>query len=306
MERFKTTILLASILGILIVAVVGVSIASNKKKRNKEMGELFVPVNIDEISKIKIISKKKTQELSKIDNQWAVSSAGNIKADQKAVSDILDCIKEMRKEEIISANSGKKANFEVDEERGVEVKLYKGEDQLADFFVGKAGADFNSTYVRAADEDNVYAVKKFVRVYFDKSDFRDLAIFNFDKEKVSEIVIDQKGKDPVILQKKDGKWKAEWYDKFKMNENKVNSLLSSLSRLSAKDIVSDKDTAGAGFANPKMKIVIKFEDGSEEALNVGSKTDSAYYVKRSANGIIYTLSESTVKEFQKEKDDFAE
>lgn len=305
MQRFKTTILLASILGILIVATIGASIASNRKNKKKSEGGLFVPVNIDEIGKIEVISEGKTHEFVKMDGQWAVLSAGNAKADQKAVSDMLNCIKEMSKEEVVSENPDKKSSFEVDEASGIEIRLYKGDEKLADFFVGKAGADFDSTYVRAASEDNVYTTKKYIRIYFDKSDFRDLAIFNFDKEKAVEISIEQTGKDPVILQKKDGAWKAEWYDKFEMDEDKVNNLLGSLAKLSAKDIIMDKNAAAAGIDNPKSKVIVKFEDGSSETLNIGSKDSDAYFVKRSAADTIFALSESKVKEILKEKDDFS-
>lgn len=304
MQRFKTTILLASILGILIVATIGASIAS-KKRSGKNEGGAFVAFNTEEVDKIEVINSGKTQELSKTGGQWLVSSAGNAKADQTAVSEFLENIKEMTKKEIASANPDKARNFEVSEEKGVQIKLYKGENQLADFFVGKAGPDFNSTYVRAANEDNVYATEGYVRMYFDKSDFRDLIILNFDKEKVSEMVIEKSGSDSVILQKKDGAWKAEWYDKFEMDEDKVNSLLSSLSKLKAKDIITDKDAAAAGLENVKDRVVIKFEDGSDEALNIGSKSDGDYYIKRSAADTIYTLAESRIGEMLKGKDDFS-
>lgn len=304
MQRFKTTILLASILGILIVATIGASIMSNKKNAKKE-GEAIVGINIDDITKIEIKNKEKIQILSKVDGQWLVSSANNAKADFQAINGILSRIKEMKKEELVSEKADKRPNYEVDEEKGVEVKLFKGEEKISDFFLGKSGSDFDSTYVRMASEDKIYATKGFIRYDFDRSDFRDLAIFKFDKEKVSEIKIEQAKKDAVILQKKDGLWKAQWYDKFNVDEDKAKSLLSSLANLSSKDIVYGKDAASAGLINPFFKITIKFEDGSEEALNIGGKIENDYYAKRSAADTIYILSESAIKGFQKEKDDFS-
>lgn len=305
MQRFKTTILLASILGILIVATIGAAVVSKNKNTKKTAGDALVNVNISDVDKIEVNSNGKKQELVKASGEWVVSSSGNLKADQEAVNTMLDKIKEIKKDDVASNNPDNKASFEVDE-KGVEVKLFKGADQLADFFVGKSGSDFNSTYVKAASDDNVYITKSFIRQYFDKDDFRDLKIFNFDKEKVSEIKLEQAGKDAVVLQKKDGAWKAQWYDKFDMDESKVNSLLSSLANLSAKDIVQDKDAASAGLNDPKIKASVKFEDGSEEAINIGDKLVSGdYYTKRSAADAIYTVPESTVQQLQKGKDDFA-
>lgn len=305
MQRFKTTILLASILGILIVATVGAIIVSkNKNAKNAAAGALL-SINLNDVDKIEINSNGKKQELAKTSGEWIVSSSGNLKADRDDVNVLLDEAKKIKKSNTVSKNPDNKASFGVDES-GTEVKFFKGDEQLADIFIGKSGSDFNSTYVRAAGDDNVYAAEGLIEHYFNVEDFRDLAIFNFDKEKVAEIKLEQAGKDAVILQKKDGAWKAQWYDKFNMDEDKVQTLLNFLSDLSANDIIQDKDAAAAGLDALKTKGTVKFEDGSEEALIIGNKLESGnYYAKRAAAGAIYTVSEYTVEQLQKGKDDFA-
>jgi len=303
MQRFKTTILLASILGILIVATIGASIVSNKKNSNNE-GSVLVGVNMDEVDKIEITNNGAVHELVKTGNQWVVASQNNVRANQAAVNDILNKTKEIKKDELVSSKPENQSNFEVDGQ-GVQVKLFRGTDNLADFIIGKAGSNFDSTYVRAANDDNVYLTKNYIRMFFDKSDFRDLTILSFDQEKAFEITINQNKKDPVILQKKEGEWKAEWYDEFELDEDKMQNLLQSLSNFSAKDIVLEKSLADAGLENSQMNVAIKFDDGSDETLNIGDKVDDEYFVKRSAADTIYTVAEFKVKELQKGKDDFA-
>ncbi len=301
MQRFKTTILLAVVLGVLIVVTATASIISNGKQENKN-GEALITADIHEINKIEIIKNGEIQELNKIENKWVVSSKLGVDADQVAVNEMINKTKEMIKGDLASTNPEKKASFEVDES-GVEIKMYSEDSLITDFFVGKAGADFNSTYVRLAEEDNVYLTKNYIRMYFDKSDFRDLAILDFDKEKATEIKIDQQGEEIIILTKKDGVWKAEWYDPFKVDENKVTSLLSSLSKLTAKDVIVDKDLSDAGLAKPEITLTVKIEN-EEEILLVGKKENETYYVKRLFDDTIYTVAEYKIKDMQKGKNDF--
>jgi len=302
MQRFKTTILLAVVLGILIIVTATASIVSNRKQEDKN-GEALITANIREANKIEIIKEGEIQELSKIDNKWVVSSKSGVDADQVAVNEMINKTEEITKGDLASTNPEKKASFEVDES-GVEIKMYSGDSLITDFFVGKAGADFNSTYVRLAEEDNVYLTKNYIRMYFDKSDFRDLAILDFDKEKVAEIKIDQQGKEIVILMKEGGAWKAEWYDQFKVDESKVTSLLSSLSKLTAKDVIVDKNLSDTGLTKPETTLTVKMENEEEEILLVGKKENEIYYVKRPFDDTIYTVAEYKIKDMQKGKDDF--
>ncbi len=302
MQRFKTTILLAVVLGVLIVVTAVASIMSNGKQEDKS-GEALITANIREANKIEVIKGEEIQELSRVENKWVVSSKSGVDADQGAVNEMINKAEEITKNDIASTNPEKKSSFEVDES-GVEIKMYSGDSLITDFFVGKAGADFNSTYVRLAEEDDVYLTKNYIRMYFDKTDFRDLTVLDFDKEQVSEIKIDQKGKEITILMKEEGKWKAEWYDEFKMDESKVTSLLSSLSKLSAKDVIVDKSLSETGLDSPSMVLTVKMENGEENILFVGDKENEIYYVKRSLSDIIYTIAEYKIKDMQKGKDDF--
>ncbi|TRZ77219.1 DUF4340 domain-containing protein [bacterium] len=302
MQRFKTTILLAIVLGILIVVTATASIISNGKQDDKN-GEALITANIREANKIEIIKGEEIQELSKVENKWVVSSKSGVNADQAVVNEMINKAEEITKNDLASTNPEKKSSFEVDES-GVEIKMYSGDSLITDFFVGKAGADFNSTYVRLAEEDDVYLTKNYIRMHFDKSDFRDLAILDFDKDQVSEIKIDQKEKEITILLKEDGQWKAEWYDQFKVDESNVTSLLSSLAKLSAKDVIVGKSLSEAGLSSPSMTLTVKMESGEENILFVGDKEKEVYYVKRSLGDTIYTVPEYKIKDMQKGKDDF--
>jgi len=290
------------VLGILIVVTAVASIMSNGKQDNNG-GEALITVNIREANKIEIIKDEEIQELSKVENKWVVSSKSGVDADQVAVNEILNKTEEITKNDLVSTNPEKKASFEVDES-GVEIKMYSGDSLITDFFVGKAGADFNSTYVRLAEEDDVYLTKNYIRMHFDKNDFRDLAILDFDKDQASEIKIDQSKKEIAILLKEEGKWKAEWYDEFEVDESKVTTLINSLSKLSAKDVVVDKSLSETGLENPAIILTVKMENGEENVLLIGEKEGEIYYVKRSVDDIIYTVAEYKVKDMQKGKDDF--
>ncbi|MFH1175151.1 MAG: hypothetical protein V1698_00320, partial [bacterium] len=108
MQRFKTTILLASILGILVVATVAATIVSNKKAEKKsEGGGSLLAVNIDDVNKIEIRKKGETQILVKTMGQWQVFGTTDVRANQTAISDLLNKAKEIQKDELVSENPEK-------------------------------------------------------------------------------------------------------------------------------------------------------------------------------------------------------
>lgn len=177
---------------------------------------------------------------------------------------------------------------------------------VANFYVGKAGPDFDSTYIRLDGEDVVYLSKGYVRYYFDKDDWRDLAIYNFDDAKVNKLALKYRNvADNVMLEKNGGKWEMKSPRAKDADVSKVDSMLNSMAKLSAIDVESNKDVKECGFAAAPLVVRMEAEGGEKYNLLIGGNTDDGkYYAKREEDGIIYIINKSAAETLIKKEEDF--
>jgi hypothetical protein len=132
--------------------------------------------------------------LKKEEGTWYIYSDGkSYSAEPKAVSQILELLNNMSTESIVATKEDKWADYEVDEEQAIIVELFTGDDLIETVYVGKFGfkqiqsqdpqqqrkAKMTS-YVRAGNDDMVYAVDGILRMNFQdvKQSFRNRSVFN--------------------------------------------------------------------------------------------------------------------------------
>lgn len=304
-SKFATTYILGGIFIILVTIVF--LLKGNFGFLGSKPTRQFIPnLNIEAITKIELKEANQTYILEKRNNQWVVSSKDDVKANQEAVLRVLNKTKELTKDEVASKNPEKKAIFQVDQS-GLKVKFYKGETEVANFYVGKVGPDFSSTYIRKEGEDIVYLFKENIIRIFNQSDWRDLTILSFDKTKVKSLTL-VKNEKPFVVEKVEDKWKLTSPLNVEVNQDKLNFVLNDLSNLKGKDIITDKKENELGFEKPALKITISFKEEGEQTILIGGKTsnegDADYYAKKAGSETIFTLSKFTVESFPAKIEDF--
>ena len=179
------------VLGLLVLILENPFGKSEEQKKVEEAGLLFPYFNKVDVAKIEIIAAfgTTTTVLVKQNDQWLVESMDNYPADQTAVEELLDKVAEMKTVQRASSNPEKQSVFQVDSS-GVEAKLTDaGGNLLAHLFAGKTTPEIFNSYVRAADSNDVYIVKGYLKATFDKGyrSWRDRTIFAFLKEDVTHL-----------------------------------------------------------------------------------------------------------------------
>lgn len=297
-SKFATTYILGGIF-IILVTIVFLLKGDFGFLRSKPTRQFIPNLNIEEITKIELKEANQTHTLEKKNNQWVVSSKGDVKANQEAVLKVLNKTKELTKDEVASKNPEKKTIFQVDQS-GLKVKFYKGDTEVSDFYVGKVGPDFSSTYIRKEGEDIVYLFKETIIRIFNQSDWRDLTILSFDKTQVKSLTW-VKNEKRLVVEKIEDKWKLTSPLNVEVNQDTLNFVLGDLSNLKGKDIVMDKTENELGFEKPTLKITISFKEDGEQTILIGGKIsneeDADYYAKKEAFDTIFTLSKFTVESF---------
>ncbi len=301
------------ILGIIFVVLVVVVLIfenpfgqSEYEKKVETATPLFPNFNKEQVAKIEIVATGETTTLSKQDgNHWVVASMENYPADSEGIVELLSKVAEFKNTQRVSNNPEKQAEFEVDT-TGVEAKLMDASDKLlAHLFVGKTTPGFLSSYVRAADSNDVYVAQGYLQSVFDKGTrtWKDRTIFNFNKGIVTQLNISSSEETVELRLDADGTWQMLKPAASAVKQTEVDSLLTTLSELDTDDFAETPDDLSAyGLDTPQSTISAVRNDGTTATLHIGNEEEGKLYVKRGDTDTVFRLFKSNVDRLIKKSD----
>ena len=210
---------------------------SEHEKKIETATPLFPDFDKEQVAKIEVIATDETTTLSKQNGEWIVASMDNYPADSEGVAELLTKMGEFKNTQRVSSNPEKQAEFEVDS-TGVEAKLMDANDKLlAHLFVGKITPGFFSSYVRAADSNDVYVAQGNLQSVFNKGTrtWKDRTIFDFNKGNVTELNISSPEETVELRLDANGTWQMLKPEASAVNATEVDTLLTTFSELDTDD-----------------------------------------------------------------------
>jgi len=127
-------------------------------------------------------------------------------------------------------------------------------------------------------------------------------ILKVDPSQVTELVLKQKGLDPVTLKKEEGKWQITEPKPYRADQDAVTGVLSTLSTLSADRVVEDKaaDRKQYGLEQPAAEV-----DLGTRQLMLGDDTPAGgdVYAAVAGDPRVFTVSSSTKTSLAKSLND---
>ena len=286
------------ILGLLVFILENPFGKSEEQKKVEEAGLLFPYFNKADVARIEIIAAfgTTTTVLVKQNDQWLVETMDNYPADQKAVGELLDKVAEIKTIQRASSNPEKQAVFQVDSS-GVEAKLTDaGGNLLAHLFAGKTTPEIFNSYVRAADSDDVYIAKGYLKATFDKGyrSWRDRTIFAFLKEDVTHLTIQSEEEGIELQIDAAGVWQMLKPLVSAADGTEVETITELMSSLETDDFAESKPLSECGLDTPKASITATLKDGSARTLLIGLEESGSHYVKREDKAQIFELNKGRV------------
>ena len=274
-----------------------------------------------DISKIEIIRKGSTITLHRKDEEWFIGSK-EYKADKEKVGKMLETIGKLMLTALVS-ESENYTRYDLGDEKKITVKAWKGDEIIRNFDMGKAAASHRHTFVRIADNENVYHALENFRSKFDDSveEIRDKTVLSFDKNSVHEIQITKGEKSFAVTRKmipikvntgQDSKvavsqssqeeymWIGE--DDRKLDDSKINRFLSTLSKLLCHSYLNE--STKADFKDPIYTLTLK---GTKQyTLSIYSKREKdakEYPAVSSESDYPFLLPQWRVDNIMKDQDD---
>ncbi|MEW5802384.1 MAG: DUF4340 domain-containing protein [bacterium] len=306
--KFKKTLFLFIFLALLVI----VAYLLERPKDNNQPLSLFPEFSMDTAALVDIHNKGENVVLAKVDKGWKIGDEKGFPADPELVKKALESIKELKKaNNIVSRNPENQNLYEVDPNKGIEVKVTDGNKKpLANFLVGKTGPDFMSTYLRKAGSQEVLLCDGYhLRSMFSRTtkNWYDLNVCTFTPEEISKIEIVE-GDKKLTLKKENDNWQLTDPNQAPAKKNLVDDMTNTLSRLRAIDLAVEETEKLAEYelSPPAKQITVALSDGTEKKIMVGKKNDKNQYYVKADKDVLYLVSQFNISKLSKTFDELKE
>ena len=212
-----------------------------------------------------VLSPKEGEEVTftQEQNTWLVSQDNKTaQADQQAVQSLLGTLLQLEPQRLAARSEEKWDTFEVTDSLGSRVQAYNGDNLLADVYVGKFSLQQMpqqpmqpgmppmqqprpkaTSYVRLADEAEVYAVDGFLTTSFNQpfNSWRDRNFLQLEKENISRITFQYPADTSFTLALTDSVWTISGSP---ADSAQTAQYLNQIARLSSSDFADDFNAQG--------------------------------------------------------------
>jgi len=262
------------ILAIIFVALLGVFLIT-KLLENRERSFRSDIVDIEDynITKFEYIPDPLTGE--KIEayaegDGWKVRYKGKVyNADGGVIENLITGLTVLKPERVAATSKTKWKEYQVDDSTGLRVTLYDDDKVVADLYIGKFSylpqqgqnpyqqqQGKMTSYVRLADEKEVYAVDGFLKMSYqdDVNNIRLRFLANTRKEDITRVVFEYPGDGSFTLSCQGDQYLI---DGIMADSAATVKYLTALARLGSVDFIDD---VSIDYNNPDFKIRIESQN----------------------------------------------
>ncbi|MBF0118896.1 MAG: DUF4340 domain-containing protein [Desulfobacterales bacterium] len=259
-------------------------------------------VSKKDITKIEILNKNKNIELIKKDDKWHIEPKKYV-VDNSKIDSMLSSIANITLTAMVSESKNYN-RYDLDNDKKIILKAWVNDKLEREIELGKTAPSYQHTFVKLVSDFRVYHAKDNLKNKFDESieDLRDKTVLSFKQDEIREINL-TKDNLKISLLKKDGKWTNP--DNKKVKEDKLNSLLSTLSNLKCEKFIEDGKKES--FKDPNIIVLLKGTKEYSLSIFVASDKDKKSYKGVSSDSIEpFDVSEFQADDILKKSDEFLE
>lgn len=146
---------------ILVVLVVVYMLTRLGDARHTTAVDTVFDLEKDDVGRIVMVVDNQSAQLRRQDSLWVMAGYEDRKIKQWRLTSFFSNVLEVQRESMVSSNPEKWATFGVDDVGSRQVKIYDRDDDLAGhYLVGRSQTNYQSSYLRTIDEDDVYLTDK--------------------------------------------------------------------------------------------------------------------------------------------------
>lgn len=274
-----------------------------------------------QIKKIELYRGSEKQDgviLKRDKDNWIVESNYHAPGDDEKIKKILSAFSSAEGK-VRATGKDFFSDFDLTEEKALNIVL-SDDTSTTHILIGKRGADYQGTFARLADKDDILYIDGDIRneigVWGDQplksEDWINHTFLQLDKDHIQKIVYRLSGKDFLFIkkekridvedkaeenkenkeneEKKEYEWTATSQDGvFEMKKSKVKDILSAAASLRIEKAVDTKECGDDLFKTADTNIQFTMEDNTIHIVHFAYKKDDVY-IRKEGTSVIYKIS----------------
>jgi hypothetical protein len=239
-------------------------------------------------------------------------------ADETLVTNVIDSLGEVKNPEFITDRAEKQADYEVDDAKGLKLKVLHGGGPPVELVIGRASKN-GGVYVRKPGSNDVFthqgrlgwAVRK------DVKEWRKRQIVALKPEEISQLVL--RSRDGQSLTLKVGANPGEWSlaegtqtpSGFRFSSQEAQRLAQQLASLHAQDFLEGEAAADSatGLADAHDTVEAQLKDGKKVVVHLGREPEAKdgsgnVAIRVDGDAQVYQLSRYAASQLRKRLVDF--
>jgi len=278
------------------------------EKKINDSGNFLSDVNMDLVDKIEVSRGDLDKNFIKKNNGVWLYGESALPTEKIIMDSMEEKLRNIATSEFVkvSINPDKKTNFGINQ-LSLQVKMYQGDVEMADFFIGNLTGDYQSTYISRNNDDNTYSVADTLVQSFDYASWPDKTITDSAIEGVDVINLNYPNYVISLTNKPAATgeiyWRSEKPYALRLNKEKVEEFLNKALKLEA---TSMPPQAGDdyGLENPVLVVEISGADVNEKLIFGGQNKNNEYYIKQEKTGHVYLVTKENKEAIFKQIKDF--
>ncbi len=265
----------------------------------KKDKRIFEILNKESVKQVMIVDGEDKTTTDKKNKQWLIN---DFPADKERIEKIIETILELKKEEMVSRNKNKYADFEVNGKQKIEFNNHV-------VYIGKIYS-YGKSYFRVDNDPNVYVADEDLSGFFYPKDFRDTRVYFINDENKVNRIEEQWEEKFLKLTKKESKWfvvsegKPSSAKATEGKKDRVDFFINDIKTLKGDDAF-DKKSVNLSNYQPDLSITV--DEGGKEKKGVFYKIDNEkYYFYQEGSNYVYQIPAAYVASLKKEEKDLVQ
>lgn len=226
----------------------------------------------EDFNRIVIQSNTETTDLVRADGLWQVKAPFSDWAEGSAVDTLVSTLRGLTVASLISTNKANHAKFEVEDLKSRRIQIFSKDPQkpFLDFYMGKQGTGYGSSYLRYFGSDSVYLAENLPGWMFlqPADSFRKRSLFRTPLDLVMALKFEGSSFS-ASLTRSSTSWTMEG-STTPLAESQSQSLMARLDTLRISGFMDSSGSIKPNFEKPYLKLTAESNHG-ETILTVGSK-----------------------------------
>ncbi len=311
--RYRSTILYL----VAALLLVGLYLYDIHRDRKKEQGEktakVLLGIKADQIEGIILAGDNETIEIQKTKSMdkkaWSITAPIRTAADSDTIEGLRNRLAGLKYTRIIEEKTDDPARFGLDNPSFI--ITYNTGKESGRLAFGSLTPLEDGYYVSKDKDQRIYLINKFDKEELFKSlfDLRDKRLFTLTSEKINRFII-EKEKDVLRLFRKEGQWRFENDEDFRVDTQKMDTLVRKYVGAEAlsfeKEVVSDPEP----FGLDSSAVVVTLSDGEKDRSillgNPVKQKQTRIYARMKGNPQLFTVNKWLLNDLPQNREQIKE